>query len=123
MKRIILLSVLIVGILAFSACTEEGLGGKSSISGNVEHHGQPIPHAIVYIKYGASELPGTTPADYDAQVVAGADAHYIFEGLEKGDYYLYGIGYDSLIFENVVGGIYVDLHPKEDFETDIPVTE
>ena len=123
MKRIILLLVLILGILAFSACTEEGLGGKASITGHIEHHNEPIPNAIVYIKYGSVELPGINPADYDAQTLAGADAGYKFEGLEKGDYYLYAIGYDSLIFETVVGGLSVELHAGEAVETDIPVTE
>ncbi len=124
MKKGILLTFVIATLFAFSSCTEEGLGGKSSITGHVKHHDEHIPNALVYIKYGATELPGTDPSAYDDQTMASAgDGQYEFEGLQEGSYYLFSVGYDSLIFENVKGGISVELKKGEAFDINIPVTE
>ena len=116
----------IVGIflsLTFSACLKEGPGGKSSVSGSVLHHDMTIPNCVVYIKYNAVDFPGTDISKYDASVTADANAHYEFKGLRKGDYYLYGVGYDDHISEAVTGGIHVKLKYNKEFHTDVPVTE
>ena len=108
---------------SFSACKKEGTGGKSSVTGNVKHHTKLIPNAIVYIKYGATEFPGTDVSLYDDKVTADANAHYEFSGLQKGDYYLYGVGYDDAILEQVSGGISIKLRRNEALTSDVPVTE
>lgn len=123
MKKVRLLISILIGILLLSGCTEEGLGGKASITGFIKHHDEPIPNAMVYLKYAANELPGTDPSLYDTQTLADAEAKYQFEGLQKGNYYLFSEGYDSLIFETVIGGISIELKSGEAFETDVPVTE
>lgn len=110
-------------ILTISSCKKEGTGGKSSVSGNVKHHTKLIPNAIVYIKYGATEFPGADVSAYDDQVTADTNAHYEFKDLEKGDYYLYGVGYDNSILEQVTGGIGVTLKRNKHTDADIPVTE
>ena len=116
--------ILLILIILFSlSCGKEGLGGKATISGRVIHHAQNIPNAIVYIKYGATELPGTSPSVYDDQVQAGTDATFIFEDLKPGNYYLFSVGYDADIFDSVFGGIGVELTRGEDLETFVPVTE
>ena len=123
MKQTLQLALILLSTVIILGCAEEGLGGNSSISGIVVHHEEPIPNAIVYIKYGSTELPGTDPSAYDAQTMASSTVAYAFDGLQKGSYYLYGIGYDSLIFENVVGGLYIELGKNDNFQTDLPVTE
>ncbi|PCJ85277.1 MAG: hypothetical protein COA57_08020 [Flavobacteriales bacterium] len=112
-------------LLLFSSCVKEGAGGKATIKGQVKHHDTSISNAVVYIKYGAEEQPGTSSADYDAQTVASTNgAHYEFKGLQKGDYYLYSVGYDSTISANVIGGVPVKIKKKAEMvETDVPVTE
>lgn len=105
------------------ACKKEGTGGKSSVSGTVKHHSQPIPNAVVYIKYGATEFAGADVSKYDASVTADANAHYEFKDLQKGDYYLYGVGYHNAIMQNVTGGIGIKLKRNKATTTDIPVTE
>lgn len=109
----------------FSACKKEGTGGKSSVTGNVKHHTTLIPNAIVYIKYGATEFPGTDVSVYDDKVTADANAHYEFSGLQKGDYYLYGVGIDGIGTTTypVVGGIAIKLRRNEALTSDVPVTE
>ena len=109
-------------ILTFS-CTKEGSGGKSSVSGSVRHHETLIPNSTVYIKYNATEFPGTDIGKYDASVTTGADAQYQFKDLRKGDYYLYGVGYDNAGAYIVTGGIAVKLKYNKTKTINVPVTE
>lgn len=122
-KNSIYFSFLVVISLFAVSCKKEGTGGKSSISGVVEHHGAAIPNSVVYIKYGATDFPGTAVSAYDAQVTADASGNYKFDGLRKGDYYLYGIGYDNSIVAPVTGGVGVKIRYNEDKSIDVPVTE
>ena len=123
-KQLIFFAIALVALsITFTSCKKEGTGGKSSISGKVEHHGAAIPGSIVYIKYGAIDFPGSTASSYDAQVTADAQGTYKFEGLQKGDYYLYGVGYDNAIVDNVRGGIAVNIRRNEEKEVNVPVTE
>ena len=81
MNRLVLILVIIS--VSFS-CSKEGSGGKASINGKVKHHSTIIPKAFVYINYGAKELPGTSPSDYDDSTKANSDAFYSFGNLKKG---------------------------------------
>lgn len=120
----IILTTLSIAVIAFCSCKKEGTGGKASITGYVKHHSKLIPHATVYIKYGSKESPGTSPANYDASIVADGSAKYEFKELNKGDYYLFGIGYDSAIFNSVTGGTPVVIKKKtETVQAGVAVTE
>lgn len=116
-------TLLCIFFLSIVACTKEGTGGKSAVTGYVSHHNHKIANAVVYIKYDATEFPGADVSVYDASVTADATGYYLIKDLEKGDYYLYGTGYDNLIQENVGGGIGVKLKRNKTTTTDIPVTE
>lgn len=127
-KSIILISAILLTGLLFSSCSKEGLGGEATIAAFPKHHDKPIPNTTIYIKYGAKDFPGTDVSVYDdakiAEAVTGEDPHAHFENLKKGDYYLYGVGFDSSINQIVTGGIPVEIKEKSG-ETDIivPVTE
>ena len=122
-------------ILILFSCTKEddeiinvptpGKGGHAAITGHVKHHDDAIPNAMVYIKYGTLDLPGTSPGDYDDSTKASAsDAHYSFDQLQKGNYYVFGIGYDSTCTCVVFGGVSVIISSStEQVETNVPVTE
>jgi len=114
---------LILLSLLFYSCHKEGIGGKSSLDGTVYHHSKPIPNAIVYIKYGATDFPGTNVSSYDDHTTADASAKYQFDNLRKGNYYLYGVGYDDAIFATVSGGVAIKLKYNKSASTDVPVTE
>jgi len=116
-------TILVVLIIFVSSCKKEGTGGKSSIKGRVMHHIDAIPAATIYIKYGAIDFPGTNVSTYDAQVTADAQGAYKFEGLQKGDYYLYGIGYDTAVVDDVMGGVAVKVRKNEDIVIDVAVRE
>jgi hypothetical protein len=126
MKTFIKLSslLLLVLLITTSSC-KEGTGGKSSISGNVLHHTKIIPNAVVYIKYGATDFPGTDVSDYDASVTSDTNAHFEFKDLRKGDYYLYATGIDVSPATSfpVSGGIGIKLRYNKSVTIDVPVTE
>lgn len=124
-STIVLCSCLIVML---AACKKNGTGGENTIAAFPKHHGLSIPNATVYIKYGATELPGVNAADFDDSKVAlregSAAPHVHFEGLLKGDYYIYAVGFDSTINEPVRGGLSVKITDKSGEKVvDIPVTE
>lgn len=106
-----------------TSCKKEGPGGKSSVSGTVRHHAVTVPNAIVYIKYGEMEFPGDNVSAYDASVVTDANAHFEFKELERGNYFLYAVGHDTTIMQNVKGGVGVVLKKDEAKASDVAVTE
>lgn len=128
-KRAIISFLVLVGISVLISCEKgEGPGGKVEMAIFVKHHAELIPGAVVYIKYGAKEQPGTDPSDYDDSAVCGTDGHHKghthFENLQKGDYYIYSVGYDSTINEVVRGGIPFEIKVKTgEVTVDVPVTE
>ena len=111
-------------VLLMVSCNKEGFGGFASISGIVKHHSKAIPNALVYLKFNARNAPGTSVADYDYSTVADSLGNYMIDGLKKGDYFLFGAGFDSGIGLNVEGGIPVKIATDESVvNTNIPVTE
>ena len=106
------------------SCHKEGPGGKATIKGTVKHHSISIPNALVYIKYGATESPGSNVTYYDASANADANANYEFNDLRKGNYYLFAVGFDSSIVKTVTGGVPTEIKSKtETVEMNVPVTE
>lgn len=123
-KKTNLISLLLIAtLMLFASCKKEGTGGKSSIKGSVKHHSLIIPNAVVYIKYEAKEFPGADVSKYDANVTCDANGNYEIKELRKGNYYLYGVGYDSSISENVYGGLSTKLRNSESINLDIAVVE
>lgn len=122
-KKIILLSTLVVFMFLIS-CKKNQLGGKSTITGKVAHHSKAIAYATVFIKFKAKEFPGKDTTVYDDKVRADADGNFSIK-CYKGDYYLYGYGYDyALVPPYVVhGGAPVHLRNKEKEELDLAVSE
>lgn len=123
MKHTLILGIM--ALVAFSACKPDaGLGGSAQIQMTVKHHDELIPGAQIFIQYGSKLSPGTSPSAYDDVVTAGVDAMATFAELEKGDYYLFGRGYDTTIQDSVFGGIPITIKKNGDIViTDLPVVE
>jgi hypothetical protein len=121
MKKLFFLSVLLCFLFA---CKKNQLGGRSTIHGKVSHHAKPIPYATVFIKFNAKEFPGNDTTLYDDKVRADANGDYSIK-CHRGDYYLYGYGFDYDITAPfiVVGGTPVKMHNKETSEINVAVTE
>ena len=118
---LLLLAVLTASL--FVGCTQEGLDGSGTINGIAAHHSAPIAGTTVYIKFGAKELPGTNPSDFDASVTANGFGEFQFDDVQKGNYYIYGIGYDSTISQVVSGGRSVKLAKGGTVTVELAVTE
>jgi hypothetical protein len=122
-SKTIIITLVSIALFAITSCKKEGMGGKSTVKGYVKHHSVFIPNATVYIKYGATEFPGADISVYNTSVQADASGYYEIKNLQKGHYYLYGVGVDAGISENVYGGISVSLRRKEVIEKDVFVVE
>lgn len=119
-----LTSLALLAALSFTSCGgDEGPGGESAIIFTAKHHAKAIPYTTAYIKYGARTSPGANVASYDETVTSDALGTGRFEGLMKGDYYIYGVGYDSAIGAPVTGGVPVSLRKGEEKEVTLAITE
>jgi hypothetical protein len=121
-------SVLAIGVcfLLFISCKKNGTGGKADISATVIHHDHIIPFATIYIKYGAKDFPGTNLANYNDHVTTDKNGHADLSHLRYGDYYLYGVGYDSTIMSPIGGGDHITIkwnQRKKTLAFTVPVTE
>jgi hypothetical protein len=125
--RLIFSILILLAITTLSSCSKPGLGGKNTILVTPQHHGRDIPWVVVYIKFGTQELPGISPSDYDASFTTsgGSDSIVVtVDGLKEGDYYFYGIGFDSLIMLPVTGGLPVTLKNSSGTTSmNLPITE
>jgi hypothetical protein len=114
--------LIIATVCLFFSCKKNELGGKSKISGTVMHHSRFIANATVFIKFNAKEFPGTDTTAYDTKVKADGAGNYSIK-CYKGDYYLYGYGYDDQLATKVTGGVGVHIRNREDVSIDVAVTE
>lgn len=126
-KLLVLFALVCIVIFTMTTCKTEGPGGKATIRSVVKHDTTLIPVAIVYIKYGAEKSPGTDPSDFDDSRIADSLAKVEFGGLQKGNYYLYAMGYDSSVSSvnpNVFGSISLIIRKRsESLGFDIAVFE
>ena len=110
-SRLFLFVLLLIGVSIFDSCSKPGLGGQNTVNVTPQHHGRNIKDCIVYVKFGTSELPGTLPSNYDASFSTNPPDSFTVKvtGLKEGDYYFYGIGFDSTIMLPVSGGLPVTM--------------
>jgi len=120
--KILKISIVLIIMMFFASCKKNQLGGTATVKGLVKHHSKIIGGARVFIKFNATEFPGRDTALYDAKVFADAEGKYSFDCF-KGNYYLYGFGYDEGVPGDVTGGIPVKIRTKEVLEMDVQVTE
>lgn len=120
------ITALVMAIFVIASCKKNGTGGDATVAAMTKHHDREIPFSTVYIKYGAKEFPGADVSKYDASQKTDKEGHTHFEGLRYGDYYFYGVGYDSVAQAVVKGGVGLQIKRKErkkEFELKVPVTE
>jgi hypothetical protein len=140
MKKVKYLSLILLSFFISSCCKDAGEGGEASLVVYLKHHEKVISsHAdsiagypqgywnTVYIKYDAEESPGTSASSYDKLITgSGHTDHIHIEGLKCGKYFIYGVGYDKDILQEVRGGVAIKIRYKErkqEVTVDVPVTE
>ncbi|MDF2448318.1 MAG: hypothetical protein K0R26_822 [Bacteroidota bacterium] len=102
-------SLVLIALALMISCKKNQIGGKATIRGTVKHHDKPIEHAIVYVKFNASEFPGEDLKLYDTYVEADGSGNYNIS-VYKGNYYLYAVGTD------------LDVPPPYEVKGGVPVT-
>jgi hypothetical protein len=118
--------ILIICALNFVSCKKNQLGGKSNIKGKVMHHDKAIPFAKVYIKFNATEFPGTDVSLYNTSISADLNGNFLIEKIYHGNYYFYAVGIDDAIAlpNTVKGGTSLKVKMlKEVTGFVVPVTE
>ncbi len=121
MKKIIGLTLLV--FILFS-CKKNELGGNSVIQGVVMHHAKVITSASVFIKFNATDQPSDDTTAYDAKVRVDKNGNFKFN-VYKGNYFLYGYGYDYTIAAPyiVVGGLAVKIKSKQTITNTLYISE
>jgi len=101
--------VIVSLVLFFQSCDDndedptpdlcnEGRNGERTLYMKMIHHTRPIKGARVFIKYNATEFPGTDTTRYDYAVSAAVDSPIAsIDSLACGNYYVYAVGIDSLL--------------------------
>lgn len=101
-----------------------GKGGNATLSIVAQHHTvtKNITTCKMYIKYNAQDAP----AYYDDSVqcnIADSEAVGIFSGLKTGNYYIYGLGYDTSVKQTVKGGMPYTISSETNQTINLAVTE
>lgn len=132
MKSIAKILTCIVVIISYSACTKPGTGGTTTVVCYLKHHimliaNDSIQPNVVYVKFGAKDLPADPTNDYDIKFIGepGED-HVHVEDLKPGQYYFYAVGFDAGISQVVKGGLSLKIKRGDkvnEIDFDIPVTE
>lgn len=128
--------VLIAGLLfLFASCknndnpqpdTGGGKGGNGVLLVTPRHHGRAIDSATIYIKYNATDAPTDGKYDDSARCVPVSGIPVAtFSGLKKGNYYLYGYGWDPTLTppQAVKGGFAYNLATETTQSFDLAVSE
>jgi hypothetical protein len=131
LKLSILTSALIFSVMGCSpdnpAPIVAGKGGNATITFSLTHHGvgRNIIHSKVYVKYNAQDLPTTS---YDDSAIGLEDASdtiqlAVFTGLKNGNYYFYGTGCDTSLYQQVVGGLPFTITVQGPQTYNLPISE
>ncbi len=99
-----------------------GKGGKATLKVMPAHHEKQIDSCTVYIKYNTRDAPATYDDSVKTQIAGGVPTA-TFTELKKGDYYLYGRGWDKDIQQVVTGGIPVTITQEAVVPVNLPVSE
>jgi hypothetical protein len=103
-----------------------GKGGNGILKVTPRHHTRPIDSCTIYIKYNAVDAPANGVYDDSAKCVQeGGLPVATFTSLKKGNYYLFGYGWDPQLSppQHVKGGYAYQLQQEITQTTDLAVTE
>lgn len=130
MKNVILafsvLSLLIVSCKKSDNDSGAGKGGSAVLKVTPRHHGKQIDSCTIYIKYNAVDPPANNVYD-DSAVCIQVNGIPVatFSGLKRGNYYLYGYGWDPQLSppQHVKGGYAYPLQADSVQSFDLAVSE
>jgi len=103
-----------------------GKGGNAVLNVTPRHHGKQIDSCTIYVKYNAVDAPVNGIYDDSAKCIkVGGIPVATFPGLRKGNYYLYGYGWDPSLSppKAVKGGFAYPLVDETTQSYDLAVSE
>ncbi|MCI5057119.1 MAG: hypothetical protein MRY83_13485 [Flavobacteriales bacterium] len=98
------------------SCKKEGVGGESSISGNIRSSFEGIGSSTVYLKYGEDTYTALSISEYDDIKGVAAGESFVFSNLNRGDYYVFAVAYDTICGCELIGGTGVSNLGRRDHE-------
>ncbi len=114
--------------LGLGSCKREdpepvaGKGGNAVLNIVPRHHAKIIDSCLVFIKYNAQDLPSSFDDSVWCQPVNGVSTA-IFSGLTKGQYYIFGRGYDEDIDQICIGGGPFTITEEGNLHYNLAITE
>ncbi len=126
---------ILLPVLAFAifqtTCTppeEETFALPTKICVRTQHHHQPIPDAMVFVKFNADSFPGydAPPSFFDKSFKMGKNAEGCLAAVPEGKHWLVAFGYDSLYFPHDVRGsvqVEISLSGKATVDTLLYISE
>lgn len=127
MKTNLIILMLLILATSFSCKkkSKAGLGGNANLKITAQHHSTTIDSCTISIKFNSLDAPSDGVYDLSQKVAMNlsGESFTIFEGLKAGDYYVYGLGWDPSISNNVKGGIPYTIENETDLSIIVPVTE
>lgn len=114
-------------LLTLNSCERKedniaGKGGNATLKVTPQHHGDDIDSCTIFLKYNAQDLPSSYDEQIDCVMENGKPVA-TFSNLKKGEYYVYGSGWDPDINQAVVGGIPYVITEEKELNITVPVTE
>lgn len=104
-----------------------GGGGTATLVVLPQHHNisKNIDTCKVYIKYNAQNTPANGQYDDSTNCTcANGVVTCTFDSLRNGDYYLFGLGYDTSVYKHIDGGLYCPINAQHATTTvDLAITE
>ncbi len=110
MKKFLSILVLLPALFLFSCEKTPGTGGKAIINVHIIDGKMNVGYTEIKIKYGANSYPGENAA-YDNTITGDEYGKNKFDGLKRGDYYIYSSYTDTLGVLHE-GGAYVKINNK-----------
>ncbi len=128
MKSVLCLCAM--SLLLLSGCKRDepidpaaaGKGGNAILKVIPKHHGLVMDSCTVYIKYNTQDAAASNDDSVKCTPDNGVSTA-IFPGLKKGNYYLYGKGWDDNISMDVIGGLPYVINEETTLSVNLPVTE
>ena len=103
-----------------------GKGGSGTLRVTPRHHGKQIDSCTVFIKYNAVDKPANGVYDDSVKCIkSGGIPVATFTSLKKGNYYLFGYGWDPELSPpaHVRGGYAYPLSVENDQSVELAVSE
>ncbi len=116
-RRLKIGCVLFLMLVSITSCKKEaGPGGKNTISGTVVYkngvtgNNDAAPRATIYVAYGTTE----TTTTFNQIIVSDDEGKFLFEGLNKGDYFIKAGFTDAHGFNYTTSGYGLSVKTKKE---------